>query len=368
MSARDFLRALLANHDSVRVVSPSQEEFPENILGKIISTPEWYGMPENREISLSPKKFKRWLRSRRDYRRLKESSPEDAVIVNGWASLKDWKRLRSNFNGQKIIIVRESPRHFSGVDRDYSTTHLVRDFSEFDKLIFVSKIVCNEWRKYQEIAHKPYYILPNCCEEELALSIISQGRNSIRKKFDFKSEEFVILCPGTIEHRKGQDFLIGLSQDLHQEIPNLRMLFLGNAATDWGHNLLKSIPSNLKDKVVLHWPARPGIMDLLFASDMLAFPSRAEALPRTILEAMVLKTPVVATSVDGIPELIEDGKTGLLFPVDDRDAFLRGILNIYKQKDDACVMAKLGSEKYWNFFSRKHQFDRMSRIVNDLTV
>ncbi len=89
---------------------------------------------------------------------------------------------------------------------------------------------------------------------------------------------------------------------------------------------MQSIAPGLKDKIVIHWHSRPGIMDLLHAADVLAFPSRAEAMPRTILEAMVMKKPIVASDVDGIPELIEDGKTGLLFASGDSQGLLEGLL------------------------------------------
>src|SRR5205823_9528420 len=51
---------------------------------------------------------------------------------------------------------------------------------------------------------------------------------------------------------------------------------------------------------------------LLAAADMLVLPSMNEGLPRVILEAMATGLPVVATSVGGVPELVIDGRTGLL--------------------------------------------------------
>jgi len=53
-------------------------------------------------------------------------------------------------------------------------------------------------------------------------------------------------------------------------------------------------------------------MKILKSSTLLVVPSRMESLPTVIKEAFYLKIPVIATSVGGIPELVNDNKTGLL--------------------------------------------------------
>jgi glycosyltransferase involved in cell wall biosynthesis len=59
---------------------------------------------------------------------------------------------------------------------------------------------------------------------------------------------------------------------------------------------------------------------ILSTADVLVLPSFSEARPRTIIEAMMLGIPVVATSVGGVPSLVDDGRTGLLVPAGDAAA------------------------------------------------
>ena len=65
---------------------------------------------------------------------------------------------------------------------------------------------------------------------------------------------------------------------------------------------------------------------LLEAADICALPSRREGLPNTLLEALAIETPVVASRVAGIPRLVEDGVNGLLIPPDDAEALSDALL------------------------------------------
>jgi glycosyltransferase involved in cell wall biosynthesis len=66
--------------------------------------------------------------------------------------------------------------------------------------------------------------------------------------------------------------------------------------------------------------SRPDVAELLAASDVFVLASSWEGLPRSVLEAMASRRPVVATAVGGVGELVEDGQTGFLAPAGDADA------------------------------------------------
>ena len=103
-----------------------------------------------------------------------------------------------------------------------------------------------------------------------------------------------------------------------EKIPNVKknpkqVIFIGRDSFEKGIDILKDIESQIDGNVIFciqnSWKEA---MMLLKSSSILVVPSRIESLPTIIKEAFFLKIPVVAFSVGGIPELIENGRTGLL--------------------------------------------------------
>jgi len=78
----------------------------------------------------------------------------------------------------------------------------------------------------------------------------------------------------------------------------------------------------------------------LAAADVLLVTSRREGMPHVVLEAMAAGTPVVATAVSGIPEIIEDGVSGLLAPAGEVEALAQGVLEVLRDRDRAGALAR----------------------------
>lgn len=86
---------------------------------------------------------------------------------------------------------------------------------------------------------------------------------------------------------------------------------------------------------------RRDIPDLLVAADFMVLPSMMEGLPLAILEGMSQGLPVIATDVGGIPELVENGRTGLLVPPQDPARLADAISQVCR---DAALRQRLGAE------------------------
>jgi glycosyltransferase involved in cell wall biosynthesis len=359
-SARDFLYALLACSDRVTVVSPNQEKMPVELCGRPLSRPVWIDTPTGTRLPV----LRDWWLGQRWRRFLNRLNGSRLTIVNGWASIGYWRQFAGKVRTTKAMIVRESPRHFADGDYGVELQEVLRVMAEFDVLLFVSERCQKEWLSFPELCGKPAFFVANCCQEEETGTLLKEKRAAVRARLGLKLDEFIVICPGSIERRKGQDLLLEILPELNAGVQNLRVLFIGHGRTDWGRDLLKKFAeSNLAPRIT-HWPTRPGVLDAIYAADALAFPSRAEAMPRTILEAMALKTPLVACAVDGVVELVENHKTGILFGPNDKAALLSGLLALNQNRELSRNLTEAGYARYWKVFSRTHQFARVRDVID----
>jgi N-acetyl-alpha-D-glucosaminyl L-malate synthase BshA len=84
------------------------------------------------------------------------------------------------------------------------------------------------------------------------------------------------------------------------------------------------------------------VNELLPLADLMLMPSELESFGLAALEAMACKVPSVATRVGGVPELIDDGVTGLLYEVGDVDGMALGALSLLKDRDRLDAMREAG--------------------------
>ncbi|MHC5717067.1 MAG: glycosyltransferase, partial [Nostoc sp.] len=103
---------------------------------------------------------------------------------------------------------------------------------------------------------------------------------------------------------------------------------------------------------------RTDVPDLLAQSQIFILSTHYEGLPISILEAMRAGLPVVATSVNGIPEEVEHGKTGLLVPRKDVQALANALQTLIQSPDLRQQMGEAGRQKFEQEFT-------VERMINE---
>ena len=85
--------------------------------------------------------------------------------------------------------------------------------------------------------------------------------------------------------------------------------------------------------------SRDGVLRLFRAADAAVLSSAWENLPHTVLEALAVGTPVIATAVGGVPEVVRDGENGLLVPPNDPAVLAEAIRRFFADGDLRCRLA-----------------------------
>jgi glycosyltransferase involved in cell wall biosynthesis len=128
--------------------------------------------------------------------------------------------------------------------------------------------------------------------------------------------------------------------------PLARLLIVGDGPLR--DELEAQVPASFRNSV--HFlGTRSDIPQIMAASDVVVLPSSYEPFGMVLVEAMAAARPVIGTRVDGIPELIDDGITGLLVPPDDSVALSDAILRILLDESGAQSMRAAGQRNSTRF-------------------
>lgn len=163
-------------------------------------------------------------------------------------------------------------------------------------------------------------------------------RQKRRMELRTGSGDVLIGCTGRLDRQKGFATLIEAMKLLKRAETGARVVILGEGPER--RHLEQLVRRHELEKTVMLPGERPDIASWLSAFDVFCLPSMWEGLPNSLLEAMALGLPVVASGVDGVPEAVENGKNGLLVPPGDAAALAKAIKSLVT---DPAKRAALGA-------------------------
>jgi len=180
-------------------------------------------------------------------------------------------------------------------------------------------------------------------------------REAKKRQLGLPVEAPLIGTVGRLHPQKGQRYLLEALPPVLRRIPDLHVLLVGDGPT---RGELEALTRRLGLHGRVHFLGfRQDVPELVALLDVFVLPSVWEGLPLSLLEALALARPVVATATDGILEVIEDGDCGLVVPTKDPEALARAIVRLLGDRDEARRMALRGQQKMYVEFG----VDRMVR-------
>jgi glycosyltransferase involved in cell wall biosynthesis len=185
----------------------------------------------------------------------------------------------------------------------------------------------------------------------------------LRESLGLPLDSPVVVALARLNPSKGLDHLLDAAAHLAERHPAARFVFIGGGPDAAYRATLDARAASLgiADRVRFIGE-RTDVAPLLGQATISVLPSLSEALPNSVLESMAAGVPVVATRVGGIPEVIEDGVTGLLVPPGDSRALADAIGRLLDTPSWACAMGRSGRETAVQRFST----ERMVRATEEV--
>lgn len=224
----------------------------------------------------------------------------------------------------------------------------------FDKFVRIPKFL---YRAVSDFADQVIFTSINTLRLNLAITGVSPSRARViwgainQKKYNKKNNRQVVCCVSRLEEGKGQDMLIKAWPNVLKEIPHAKLKIVGEGGFQ---KKLKKISTELKlQKSVEFTGYVADSLAKMSEASVCVFPSlwALEGFGMVMIEAMSLKKPVVAFEAGPAPEVVTNGRTGILVEKGNINALSDALILLLKNPQKARVMGEAGYQKFLSNFT-----------------
>jgi glycosyltransferase involved in cell wall biosynthesis len=186
---------------------------------------------------------------------------------------------------------------------------------------------------------------------------------SLRDEYGMEPGAPIVGVVGRLELEKGHPTLLEAWPLVLERCPGAYLLIVGEGSRQ---DALREIAhQHGVERHVIFTGRRDDIPAVTAALDVAVLPSYREAQGLTVLEAMAMSRPVVASNVGGIPEMIEDGVSGLLVPPQDAPALAAAILRLLRDHQFADMIARAGHDLVHDRFCVQMMVNRIQELYDE---
>lgn len=192
---------------------------------------------------------------------------------------------------------------------------------------------------------------------------------TVRRKYGFDSDTVVFGAFGRIDRTKGLDVLVSAFSEVTRKIGRAKLLLVGDIkgrGSSFKEELIRDIDSRGLSDAVLFAGWQQDVVPYLAAIDVLVMPSRIEDFGRSAVEAMAMQNPVIASDTTALPEIVMNGKTGYIVPVDDVTRLADSMTDLALNRDKREAFGQAGRERAQENFELKKLVLRIEGVYAQL--
>ena len=192
---------------------------------------------------------------------------------------------------------------------------------------------------------------------------------AVLEEFGLQEAGPVIALVGRLQPLKGQKELLQALPRVLQALPGTRLLLVGEAfayESEYAEALRRLTGELGLAEAVVFTGQRRDVPEVLSACDIVVSASWHEAFGRTVVEAMAMGKPVVATRSGGPEDIVVDGETGLLVPVKDPEALGDALVRLWADPVRARRMGEKGRERALQHFDIRRTVEGAEGVFDEV--
>jgi len=205
-------------------------------------------------------------------------------------------------------------------------------------------------------------------KKDVEVSYLGVDLHKFIPKFLIKEPVPTVICIARLGHSKNHQRLLNVFEQVITKIPDAKLWLVGDGPNRQGY---ESLVSDENKKNIIFWGAlsQEKIIELLNKAWIKVLLSEKEGLGVAFIEAQAAALPCVASNVGGIPEVIENNKTGLLFDLDDADFDKKvedAMVDLLTNKPLRETMGKNARTRAVELFDEKDHIEQMDELIKKL--
>jgi len=231
-----------------------------------------------------------------------------------------------------------------------------------DRIISVSDFTKKYLRKIIG-SDKKIIVIKNGVDEKMFSPPDQDTKDNLRQQLGIPKNSFIIGNVARIVRSKGHCYLIGVAQEISKKIKNFKFLIVGEGPSRKVRQLKKIIRQSGLGSNFIFVGFQKNPQDFYKIMDIFVFPSEAENLPLTVLEAMSTGIPVVAFDVGGLSEIIKDKDNGFLVPKGDILQLSKIVVLLFKNPNLRVKIGEKARDAIEKNFVQKITFSKIKYIM-----
>lgn len=238
-----------------------------------------------------------------------------------------------------------------------------RHFSKLRLLtLFVDKVICvseanKRFLKALNIAKKIDVVYNGIRVENFMSANI---KRNFRREMNCTNGELIVTSIASLIPRKGTDVLIKAAKNVLNEMPNARFVLVGGGEEEPYKRLAENL--GIGDKVIFMGLIKDYPYHILKDTDVFVHASYAESFGLSIAEAQLMGIPVVATKVGGVPEVVNNEKSGILVPAGDSESLALAIIMLLNDEGLRKDLGNFGKKWVANKFNLENKVKELINV------